>query len=83
MTASTRSDILAAIAEDSPFSLAATTEWYKHYDDQGVMDVYLKRYGREKIDYEAENTHRPELYAVLATAEYHQHWKNKAESEAR
>lgn len=40
--------------------------------DQSVMDAYLGSISRKA--YESRFANAPEFYAVLATAEYHEHW---------
>ena len=81
MTDSTRFDILAALrAKHHSCECGDYCEWCAPWacaaSDSTIMASYLDPWSSQH-GYEAESQHRPEFYAVLATAEYHQHWKER------
>ncbi len=64
MTQQTRNDLIAGMDR------AAVAEI-----DQNIMDAYLEPFDC-KESYEVRAGLNPEFYAVLSTAEYHQHWES-------
>lgn len=66
MTQATRNGLIGLL--DSPAAAEI---------DQGVMDTYLSAYS-SRADYEQNARNQTCFLAVLATAEYHEHWERTA-----
>lgn len=48
--------------------------WACGASSQEIMDHYLRSFTSD-AEYQHSAKHRPEFFAVLATEEYHRHWK--------
>lgn len=73
MTPETRFDILNKIRDDPSHHYFS---FFVGFEDQMLMDCYLAHYATPD-DYKRDCARRPEFLAVLATAEYHEHWSKR------